>query len=55
MPKIAIRGFVAVAAVLASLSGGGAGAAELKVVMPQRYKRRYRNSRPRLRKNRATS
>jgi molybdate transport system substrate-binding protein len=32
MPKIAIRGVVAVAAVLASLSGGGAGAAELKIV-----------------------
>ena len=32
MPKIAIRRFVAVAAVLASLSGGAAGAAELKVV-----------------------
>ena len=32
MPKIAIRGFVAVATVLASLSGGGADAAELKVV-----------------------
>src|SRR5438067_5446208 len=32
MPKIGIRGFIAVAAVLAGLSGGGAGAAELKVV-----------------------
>ena len=32
MPKIAIRGFIAVAAVLASLCGGGAGAAELKVI-----------------------
>jgi ABC-type molybdate transport system substrate-binding protein len=34
MPKIAIRGLVAVAAVLASLFGGGAGAsaAELKVI-----------------------
>ena len=31
MPKIAIRGFVAVAALLASLSIGGASAAELKV------------------------
>jgi len=32
MPKIGIRGFVAVAAVLASLSGRGVGAAELKVI-----------------------
>src|SRR5437764_8865327 len=32
MPKIAIRGFFVVAAVLASLSGGGASAAELNVM-----------------------
>src|SRR3954452_15477214 len=32
MPKIVIRGFAALVAVLASLTGGGAGAAELKVV-----------------------
>src|SRR3954466_2053530 len=32
MPKIVIRGFAALVAVLASLTGGGAGAAELKVM-----------------------